>query len=233
MRRRRIGVRETLFISLLICLTLSTCFINPVSGSIFEGKTSYFLYYQCEGDWYTNMKISVEDWNSIEEIATIRFTNRSSTQGYRLKIPEWTIVGTDGDIVGRGPYCPIWLDVSEFDEGFVFNNTNHWLYNFTVELASSDHCEIRRTTPHAGYEIIESLYYDPVEERIEQFDTSIKYPDNTVHTVRLLYYDGVLNFPSTSTTQGPTDSTLTVTLILGVMIELAVIIYFLKRRFGE
>ena len=218
---------------IIIFLTASTSMIFPVSGSIYEAKTSYFEYYHCSDNWHTYVKFSVEVWDSSEGIAVIRVTNESTTQDYRLKIPEWSLVDSEGHIIGRWPYCPIWLDVSSFESGMEFNDSNQWLFGFTVDIVGSTHLEIERTTPHDGFDVIECLYYNPEESRIEQYDFHTKYPDNTVYTTRLKYYPDVWDFSTTSTTQDRTDTTLTAYLVLGVVIELVVIVYLISRRISR
>lgn len=235
MRRREIGIRKGLIIPLVVlCLVFSPPFISSASEPIQTDKTTYFEYYFCSPDgWHTYVKFTVKEWDQSEGIATIQVTNESAIQDYRLKIPEWSIVDTSGEIIGRWLYCPIWLNVASFESGMMFNDTNYWLCGFTVDLISSSHCEIERTIPHDGFDIIESLYYNPQISCLEQYDCSIKYPNNTVYTVRLKYYPYVWNF-TTSTiinTEEP-EISYTPLLLVGVAIEVVVIAYLvsLNRR---
>ena len=102
-------------------------------------------------------------------------------------------------------------------------DTDHWLNNFTVHSSY----EFQRITQKVGYQIIEQLYYDLEENRIRQYDTSIKYPDNTVYTVRLRYYDGSFSFTHG---QVQIEPALTPVLVSGILIELVVIIFLVARR---
>lgn len=225
MRYRQVGVRRSLVISMIVlCFALSTPLISSGSASIYTGKTAYFEYYFCSPDgWHTYVEFKVKDWDQNENIAIIRVTNESAIQDYRVKIPEWRIIDSEGSIIHGWPYCPIWFDMSSYENEQVINDTESWLCNFTVE--GSD--EFHRTTQKVGYQILEDLYYDTGAKRIEQYDNSIKYPDNTVYTVRLKYYPGVYSF-----THGQVqfESFLTSFLVSGVVIELAVIVFFLARR---
>jgi len=231
---RQVGVRRSLVMPMIIlCLAFSTPLISPVSASISTGKTAYFEYYFCSpGGWHTYVEFTVKEWYQTENIAIIQVTNESAIQDYRVKIPEWSIVDAEGEIIGRWPYCPIWLNVSSFESGMVFNNTDDWLFGFVVDLVGSDHCEIERTIPHDGFDIIECLYYNPQISRIEQYDCHTKYPDNTVYTIRLKYYPSVWNFTSsTSTTHSQSDTLHTTPLLLaGIAVELVVIAYIVVRR---
>lgn len=229
MRRSPVGVGRSLFLTLvMICLTLSTSLINPVSGNVYSGKTSDFEYYSTRGDWHTYVRFSVEEWDSNEGIAIIRVTNESAIQDFRLLIPEWSIVDSEGNITGRWPYCPIWLDLSGLVKGLVFDNPNAWLCNFTVDTITSDTCSFERILPYKDdYQIIEHLYYDVDHERIQQYDYSRKHISNVVFTVRLLYYPGRWTFTHE---QALFESGLKAILIVGVFIELAVIIILIARR---
>lgn len=222
---RQIGVRKSPVIPMVVlCFALSIPLISPVSASISSGKTAYFEYYFCSPDgWHTYVEFKVEEWDQTENIAIIQVTNESAIRDYRVKIPEWEVVDSEGNIIHGWPYCPIWFDMSSYVNEQVINDTDSWLCNFTVE---SSH-EFHRTVQKVGYQIIESLYYDTGANRIEQYDNSVKYPDNTVYTVRLKYYPGVYAFTHS---QAQFESFLTSFLVSGIVIELAVIVFFLARR---
>jgi hypothetical protein len=212
----------------MIFLTVSTSLIFPVSGSLHDGKSSYFEYYHSSDDWHTYVKFSVEEWDSSEGIATIRVTNESAIQDYRLKIPEWSIVDSEGEIISRWPYCPIWLDVSPLEVGMVFNDTDYWLCNFTVEGKNSDTCEIERITPFMDeYRTIEHLWYDRDSNRIRRYTYSIQHISYITWTVNLKYYPGTWTFTHA---QAQFELGLRAFLIVGVIIELIVIVFFMARR---
>ncbi len=226
---RQVGVRRSLVMLMIVLfLAFSPPLISSVSASISTGKTAYFEYYFCSpGGWHTYVEFKVEEWDQTENIAIIRVTNESVIQDFRVKIPEWGIVDSEGNITHRWPYCPIWFDMSSYENEQVIDDTDSWLWNFTVEFSR----EFHRITQKVGYQIIESLYYDTEANRIEQFDVSTKYPDNTVYTTRLKYYPGVWNFDSTTTTtHDQSDTVLTPLLLVGIVAELIVIIYLVARR---
>ncbi|MFW9833055.1 MAG: hypothetical protein ACFFEK_03585 [Candidatus Thorarchaeota archaeon] len=226
---RQVGVRKSLVITMIVlCLAFSTPLISSGSASISTGKTAYFEYYFCQtGGWHTYLEFTVEEWDQATNIALIRVTNESATQDYRVKIPEWEIVDSAGSIIHGWPYSPIWFDMSSYVNEQVINDTDSWLFNFTVEGSR----EFHRRTQKVGYQILEDLYYDTEANRIEQYDYSIKNPDNTVHTIRLKYYPGVWNFDSSTTTaNGQSATLLTPFLLAGVAAEIIVIIYLITRR---
>jgi hypothetical protein len=225
MRCRQVGVRRNLSILILVSfLTLSTAAVHPASGSLYTGKTDYYKLIDYHHAWEMFVEFSVEEWDSNAGIAIIVVANESAIQDYRLKIPEWAIVDSQGVIIERWPYCPIWFDMSGYANNQVVDNTNSWLYNFTVEGSN----EFHRTTQKVGYQILEDLYYDTAAKRIEQYDTSIKYPNNTVYTLRLKYYPGVF---SSTVSQTQIESFPTLFLVSGIVIEVVAITFLLARRF--
>ncbi|NHI88013.1 MAG: hypothetical protein EAX87_00740 [Candidatus Thorarchaeota archaeon] len=224
MRCRQVGVRRYHTILIIVFfLTLSTTAVHPASGSIFTGKAAYYKIIDYHGGWEMFVKFSVEEWDTNEGIARLRVTNESAIQDYSLKIPEWAVVNSQGVIIHRWSYCPIWFDLSSYENGQVIDDTDSWFFNFTMEYSH----EFHRTTQWVGYKILESLYYDTEARRTEQYDTSIKYPNNTVYTLRLKYYPGVYSFTHS---QAQFESTLTPFLIAGVILEFFVIVFLLARR---
>jgi hypothetical protein len=202
-----------------------------VSASIHEGKTSYFHYFLCGGDWDTYVKFSVEEWDSNEGIAFIRVTNESAIQDYRLSIPEWSIVNSGGVVIGRWPYCPIWFDTSEFEEGTVIDDPNSWFCNFTVENVYTGRCELVYIGPFVDdYQIIEHLLYDTDYNRIDQYDYSTKHVSNVVHTVRLSYYPSSYSFTHA---EAQFQAAMTPILLAGIAIELILIVFFVARRLRQ
>jgi hypothetical protein len=225
MRCRQVGVRRNLTILIIVFfLTLSTAAIHPASGSLYTGKTAYYKFGDYHNAWEMFVRFSVEEWDSNGGFATVRVTNESAMQDYRLKIPEWGVVDSQDAIIHRWSYCPIWFDLSLYENNQVINDTESWFFNFTVEHS----CEFHRTTQWVGYKIIESLYYDTEARRIEQFDTTIVYPNSTGYTQQMMYYSGVYSFTHS---QAQLGSTLTTFLIAGVILEFFVIVFLLNRRF--
>jgi hypothetical protein len=226
---RQVGFRKCLVVpTIVLCLAFSAPLISSGSASIYNGKTAYYEYYYCQPNgWHTYMQFTVEEWDQTTNIALIRVANESATQDYRVKIPEWEIVDSEDNIIHGWPYSPIWFDMSSYVNEQVIINTDSWLCNFTVEGSR----EFHRTTQKVGYQILEDLYYDTQANRIEQYDYSIKNPDNTVYTIRLKYYPGVWNFDSsTSATHGQSATLLTPFLLAGIAVELVVIVYLITRR---
>ncbi|MGY5874044.1 MAG: hypothetical protein RTV72_17480 [Candidatus Thorarchaeota archaeon] len=231
MRRRHFGVQKTSIIVLLILnLIILNTLVSPASGYISAGKIVDFHYYHCSGDWGYPVRFTVVEWDSFLGIAVIRETNISAVQEYRLRIPEWSIIDDNGDIIGMWNYCPIWIDTSSMVEGMIFQEPDNRLCNYSVDYLSSTRCVINRTIRGEEYDRIEHLYYDGESGLIEQWDSSKKYPDNTVYTVRLLYLEEGWPSTTTSSQTQPTGPSLTPFLVAGIAIELLVIIYFLTRR---
>ncbi|MHA3964412.1 MAG: hypothetical protein AM325_012835, partial [Candidatus Thorarchaeota archaeon SMTZ1-45] len=138
MHWRKFGVGKKLILSeMLILLALSISLVSPASASIYQGKSADFEYYHCNGYWHTYVTFSVEEWHSSTGIAIIRVINETTTRDYWLKIPEWSIVDSEGNIIDRWPYCPIWLDLSQLEDGMVFDDPDYWLYNFTIDIFGS------------------------------------------------------------------------------------------------
>ncbi|MFW9769792.1 MAG: hypothetical protein ACFFF9_10285 [Candidatus Thorarchaeota archaeon] len=230
-RRPRQFPRNLIIPITLLCLTLTITLIQPVSGTLYPGKTAYYEYYHSSGDWATYVKFEVDVWSPTDGIAVIKVTNNSAIQEYRLRIPEWAVVDTEGNIVERWPYCPIWLDVSAFESGMVFTDPDSWLFNFSVNYVSFDMVAINRTTPDVGFIISENLFYDSQTNRIRQYDYHTRYPNSTVYTIQLMYYPGEVEF--TITDQGLNDSNIPVSYLFGFLVEIVVIVYLIAYRFRE
>ncbi len=232
MRRRYFGVQKTSLIVLIILnfIVLNTL-VSPASGYISQDKVVDFEYFHCSGDWGHYVRFTVVEWDSIQGIAVIRETNISTVQDYRLRIPEWSIIDEEGDMIGMWNYCPIWIDTSSMVEGMIFQDPDNRLCNYSVDYLSSTKCEINRTVPGNEYDRLERMYYDGESGLIEQWDSSVKYPDNTVYTVRLLYLEE--GWPITTSSDQPADPIITSVLVGGIAIELLVIVYFLARRISK
>ncbi|MHA2396952.1 MAG: hypothetical protein ACXAC0_09630 [Candidatus Thorarchaeota archaeon] len=229
MRRRQFGGQKSSIIALIaLSLIVLNTFVCNVSGSISVGKQSDFEYYHMSGDWGYYVRFTVMEWDVDLGIAIVRETNKTGFQDYRLRIPEWYVVDAEGYDVERWQYCPIWFNISSLEEGFVFEDSRYWFYNFTVDRLSSSICELERFIYGEEYDIIEHLYYDVDSERIDQYDYSnISLTDYTVATVTLRYLEDGWTF---STTEEQGSIGLTAILAIAIVVEIEVIIILLYRR---
>ena len=87
MRCRQVGVRRILTVLIILFfLTLSTAAVHPASGNLYTGKIAYYKFSDYHNAWEMFVKFSVEEWESNGEFATIRVTNESGIQDFRVRI---------------------------------------------------------------------------------------------------------------------------------------------------
>lgn len=236
MKQRNMMLGKDLAIPLiLVSLVLLNIAIIPVSGFLYDGKTDDFEYqFMAPSGWHKYVRFEVVERPLSEGIAIISVTTETTEattyEDFRLKIPEWSIIDENGSVIDSWPYCPIWFDLSPLEVGMEFNDTEHWFYNFTVDSITTETCNIERATQGEEYIIYQHLYYDVDSNRIRQYDYSMKYPSNTVYTIRLKYLPEGWNFAPAPIV---TDPSIIFLLLVGIFVELVIITLIFTRHFSK